>query len=147
MTIPQIIDPEVVTAIKAHPETDLRAVAHDLSSRFGRQITLSMVYSVRGNAERLQKISEAKDMAANKLTGALELAGGVKKELDDLFRGDKSRSLEYKDRIAAARELRMWTEMENKMAGVQDTETGTTFILEGTWNPVLPTEKNGDSSD
>lgn len=132
MSSSSALSPEITTEIVQQADVkDVRQLARDLSERFGQMITVAMVRQVLSTTKRHEQITNAKARASEGLEGALDRTESVSAELEEMWR---DASLTPKDRIAAVKELRQWTQMGVHMSGIQDEESGVVFALSAEWS-------------
>ena len=128
------LSPEITTEIQKRADVqDVRILARELSERFGQMITVAMVRQVLSTSKRREEITNAKARASAGLEGALDRTEYVSQELEQMWRDG---SLPAKDRIAAVKELRQWTQMGVDMSGIKDEDTGVIFTLAESWSTV-----------
>lgn len=125
------LDPEVKEAILAAPPGDPREIALTLSKRLGKVVPIQAVVQIRGSMKRAENVARAKEQASDSLTDNIALMAHAKKKLLNLF---DTETLPLKDRIEVSKELRQWTAMETKAAGIEDAETDTVFVIGGEWD-------------
>jgi hypothetical protein len=129
----QQLDAEIKQAIMLHPSSDVAVISKELTQRLGRHVPVGLIVKLRGNLARAQTISQAKDIAADTLDTKVDRIEKASTVLEKLFHDEK---LPLKDRIEASKELRQWTKLGMDAAGIHDSETDVTFVVEPDWLPV-----------
>lgn len=125
------LSPEIEDAIReAGDDMDPRALAHDLSNRFGKVVPVQAIVQVKGSLSRARNVSQAREKASNQLDRNNEITEEVKNVLLSLFRDE---TLTVKNRMEVSKELRQWLDVQNTMAGIEDKDTNTVFVVGAEW--------------
>lgn len=127
------IDPELQQAIIRHPSQDAVLVAKDVGRQLNRQVHVGAVVRIRGSMQRSMDVTKARENAATTLDAKVDRIESASGVLEKLFHDE---ALPLKDRIEASKELRQWTKLGMDAAGIQDTESDTLFVVEGSWDPT-----------
>lgn len=125
------LSPEIEDAIKeAGDDMDPRALAQDLSNRFGKIVPVQAIVQVKGSLSRARNVSQAREKASDHLDRNNEITEEVKGVLLSLFRDE---TLTVKNRMEVSKELRQWLDIQNTMAGIEDRDTNTVFVVGAEW--------------
>lgn len=125
------LSPEIEDAIReAGDDMDPRALARDLSNRFGKVVPVQAIVQVKGSLARARNVSQAREKASNQLDRNNEITEEIKNVLLSLFRDE---TLTVKNRMEVSKELRQWLDIQNTMAGIEDKDTNTVFVVGAEW--------------
>lgn len=124
------IDPEIREAIVLAKSSDPRAIATELSTRFGKVIPTTLVVKIRGSMKRAENVERARERASTTLDENMDIMGDVKHQLYDMFNDE---TIPLKMRLEASKELRMWVKNETDSAGIMDAGSNTLFVISDEW--------------
>jgi hypothetical protein len=117
--------------IVAHESEDAKFISQEIQREFKTFVPSSTVLSVRAGSRRSHNVQKARQEASDALDDSLKVMAHVKGSLLSKFNDE---TLNLKDRVEVAKELRQWVKFGTDMAGIKDDKTDTLFVIDGEWD-------------
>lgn len=121
---------EIHQAIIEHPSNMPLVIARELTARFKRSISPSLVIQIKGSTKRTENITAAREKASYGLDEKMDLMEDTIRTLQAKFQDE---TIPLKERLEVSKELRQWTKLGMDAVGINDVASDQLFVIDAAW--------------